>query len=124
MKASVLCTNKRMYLESQIFLESNQRFLPVFFSGYEQSKDKDKCLLKDKTGVKQKVLVCLCGRLCLSSQSLVASLAHFFPLKCIGGSDNLFLDEQQLYLIVHYFSISDLKNKNHNQNFFFLQLNC
>ncbi len=106
-----------MHLESQILLESNQRFLPVF-SGYEQSKDKDKCLLKDKTGVRQKVLVCLC----LSSQSLVASLAslaHFFPLVYIGESYCLFLDEQQLYLTVvfnlHYFSISDLKNKNCNQ---------
>ncbi len=30
MKASLVCTNKRMYLESQILLESNQRFYQFF----------------------------------------------------------------------------------------------
>ncbi len=70
MNASVLCTNKRMYLESQIFLESNQCFVPgLFFSGYEQSKDKDKCLLKDKTGVRQKVLVSLRSSVSLISET-------------------------------------------------------
>lgn len=66
-------------METQYFLESNQIFVPVFFFlGYERSKDKDKCPLKDKTGIGQKALVSLRSHL----RALWPHLRHlitFFP---------------------------------------------
>lgn len=49
--------------------------------GYELSKDKDKCPLKDKTGIGQKALVCLRSSLCLVAS--LASADHFFSTEIL-----------------------------------------